>query len=129
MPLELVTEERIPHPGELSASRLTTQHDSPLVAAATAHFEAAARRRAQEPLPPLPLFRDVTSGLLRTVYKEIVVRFAAGVTERTRRAIIAKYDLSVQRAAPLVAGQRCLEDQPRRSVGGGGCDRRRGGPW
>lgn len=103
MPLELVAEQRIPAPEQL---RRETAVDpvGPVARAARAHFEATSPAR-EHALPPLPLFRDPASGLLRTVYKEVVLRFRPGTPQRARATVLRARGLAVVRSSPWVGDQ------------------------
>jgi hypothetical protein len=117
--LQLVTEETVRSLGDRSAARLSVEEQlSPVLRAAYAHFEAAVpepSRRAG--LPPLPLFREDQTGLLKTVYRELVVRFAASVDDRTRRSILAKHRLEIRRANGYVADQVVVAARSRKVAG------------
>ncbi|MGH9132763.1 MAG: S8 family serine peptidase [Ilumatobacteraceae bacterium] len=107
--LTLVTEERVPPDIGLDTVALGVGDDvaaiGPLAAAARSHFEATAPRRARSPLPQLPLMRDSDSGRLRTVYKEIVIRFTAASTDAQRRKLLKAHRLTIQRPNPFIADQ------------------------
>ncbi len=79
--------------------------DSTVIAAARAHFDATAPERISKPLPRLPLLLDDASGHLRTVYKEIVVRFAPGLSAARRAKLLRARRLVVRRTNPYVPEQ------------------------
>ena len=107
--LTLVTEERVPQ--DMGIDTIAPERGqgmtamSPLAAAARSHFEATAARRVRNPLPRLPLLRDSGSGRLRTVYKEIVIRFTLASTDAQRRKLLKAHRLTVQRSNQFVARQ------------------------
>ena len=117
--LELVTEQAVPTVGERSAMRLSVEEQlSPVTRAAYAHFEAAVpepSRRAG--LPPLPLFREAGTGLLKTVYRELVLRFAASTDDRARRSILSKHGLEIRRTNRYVADQVIVRARRRKVAG------------
>jgi subtilisin family serine protease len=123
--LELVGEEVVPPtPAEWS-----TSIDSPVVRAGRAFFEmgrthgllpAGPRIKAARSTPtgpPLARFREADSGLLRTVYREVVVRFRPGLSARTRRAILGAHSLVARRVNDFVSDQVVVVDKARRRVG------------
>lgn len=95
----------------------------PVVRAARGFFELGLRTGVTGPVhpakkgPPPVVLRERRSGLLRSVYREVVVRFRAGTTDRTRRQLLKKYGLSIKRVNPLVPDQVVAAD-PSRSKGG-----------
>ncbi len=117
--LELVGEETMPLAATDLPTRLSLEDQrSPVVRAAQAHFKATASettRRAA--LPALPLFREQETGLLKTVYRELVVRFNSQTSERTRRSILAKHKLQVRRTNNFVADQVVVADRSRKLAG------------
>lgn len=50
-------------------------------------------------------FREAASGLLHVVYREVVIRFAHGVAERARRALLKKYGFEVREVNTFVEDQ------------------------
>ena len=96
---------------------------SPLLWAHRAFFEMPlTARKAGRPLepgkgPPPTAFRDVASGLVKTFYRELVVRFRAGTNDRTRRAILSRFDLAVRATNSFVADQLVVYDRSRRREG------------
>jgi subtilisin family serine protease len=119
--LDLLSEETIPQVEVDAPTRLSVEEQgSPVVRAAQAHFEAGVRQPSgRAGLPALPLFREPETGLLRTVYRELVVRFNADVSERKRRSILAKYRLQVRRTNVFVADQVVVADRGRKVAGAG----------
>jgi subtilisin family serine protease len=95
---------------------------SPLVRTSRAVFEIGlargpvSRREAQKGPPPA-VFRERGTGLVRTVYREVVVRFRPGLTQATRRAALRKHGLSVRRENPYVPDQVVAYDPARRAAG------------
>lgn len=63
---------------------------------------AFARTGAPE---PWVAFREIDTGLLRVVHRELVVRFRPGTSVRLRRAILEKHGLVVLRTNAFVADQ------------------------
>lgn len=81
---------------------------------ATHGFELARRRRAARPVgqPPRPAtFIDTESALLRTVYREVVVRFTPSSPGPARRALLRKYNLEVTRTNAFVRDQVVVVDR------------------
>jgi subtilisin family serine protease len=118
--LELLSEETIPKVETDAPTRLSVEEQrSPVVRAAQAHFKATVpepTRRAG--LPALPLFREQKTGLLKTVYRELVVRFNSDdVSERTRRSILAKHKLQVRRTNAFVPDQVIVAERSRKVAG------------
>ena len=77
--------------GQAMASPLVTE-------AARAHFEMVPARGGRrlalgEEKPPPSVFRERGTGLLRMVYREVVIRFKSRVKADTRRKILAKHGL------------------------------------
>jgi subtilisin family serine protease len=67
---------------------------------------AGLRTQAEVPKgPPPAAFRDAASGLVHVVYHELVVRFASGVTKKTREAILKTHGFQVRRTNPFVPEQ------------------------
>jgi hypothetical protein len=119
--LDLVGEETIPTVEVDAPMRLSVEEQgSPVVRAAQAHFGAAVPEPSgRAGLPALPLFRERETGLLRTVYRELVVRFNSEVGDRKRRSILAKHKLQVRRTNAFVADQVVVADRSRRVAGAG----------
>jgi subtilisin family serine protease len=46
--------------------------------------------------PPPAVFREVRSGLMRIVHREIVIRFRNGTSDKLQKQILAKHDLKVR---------------------------------
>jgi subtilisin family serine protease len=85
-----------------------------LSAAARAFFEvgtgagkaAAAAASTSEPKGPPPVcFRESNTGLLHLVYREVVIRFRAGLPNTTRNALLKKYGFKVRRVNPFFENQ------------------------
>jgi subtilisin family serine protease len=55
--------------------------------------------------PPLSLFREANTGLLRVVHRELVLRFAHRTSEARRRAILADARYTIRRVNPFFADQ------------------------
>lgn len=120
--LELVREQRVPRPNEMRGlARVTGDvsiESSAVIDASISHFEASRPERDQrDRIPPIPVFRDERSGLLKTVYREIVVRFVPRTPAAKRAAILRKFRLEVRRRNPLVTGQAVVADRSRRRHG------------
>jgi subtilisin family serine protease len=67
-------------------------------------------RKAKTPTPKVAAFVDTETELLRTVYKEIVVRFKPGISERKRAGLLRKHGFRVVRTNPFVPDQVVIED-------------------
>lgn len=95
---------------------------SPITRASRAFFDLG-RRRGKAPRsisetgPPPAVFRERATGLLRTVYREVVLRFKPEVVERTRRAILKRHGLEIRRVNPFVPDQIVAADATRRRFG------------
>jgi subtilisin family serine protease len=95
---------------------------SPVVRASKAVFELGLARgpisrRAEEKGPPPAVFRERGTGLVRTVYREVVVRFRPGLSERRRRAALRGHGLRMRRGNPYVQDQVVAYDPNRRKAG------------
>lgn len=62
-------------------------------------------RQARRAGPPPAVFRESATGLVRTVFREIVVRFKPETAERVRRAALRKHGLEVRRENPFIPSQ------------------------
>lgn len=67
--------------------------------------------------PPLSLFREADTGLLRVVHRELVIRFARWVPEARRRAILADGRCGIRRINPFVPDQAVVFQPTGRSAG------------
>ncbi len=100
-----------------------TVNTSGLVArAARAYFELGRREgttvAATEPKGPPPVcFRESRTGLLHVVYREVVVRFKAGVSKTTRNALLKKYGFKVRRVNPYFENQVIVYNPQRKYTG------------
>jgi subtilisin family serine protease len=74
-----------------------------------------ARLRNAEPGPAV--LREPATGLVRTVHREIVVRFAAGTTDRKRDLILGDVKLAVRRRIERTRDQYVVADPERRAFG------------
>ncbi len=61
--------------------------------------------RAVEAGPPPAVFRERATGLVRAVYREIVVRFQPNVPQKRRSQILQKYRFKTRRINPFVPDQ------------------------
>jgi subtilisin family serine protease len=55
--------------------------------------------------PPLVIFRDAASGLLRVVHREVVIRFRSSVPARRRQAILGWFGFGVVRRNAFISNQ------------------------
>ncbi len=55
--------------------------------------------------PPPTVFQETGSGLLRVVYREMVIRFQPRVSGRRRRDILKRHGLGIRRANAFIPGQ------------------------
>lgn len=90
--------------------------------AGRAFFELGRQRGPVAPRParadPPPVaFRERDSGLLRTIHREIVVRFAAGTDERTRRALLRRRGFEARRVNTFVEDQIVVVHRARKLYG------------
>lgn len=67
--------------------------------------------------PPPASFREQKSGVVRTVYREIVVRFRPDTPERLRRSLLRKHGFTTKRQNPYVPDQVVISDPARRKAG------------
>jgi subtilisin family serine protease len=67
--------------------------------------------------PPPVAFRERDSGLLRTIHREVVIRFAPDTNERTRRALLRRRGLKTRRVNPFVEAQVVAVDSGRKLYG------------
>ena len=63
------------------------------------------------------VFRESATGLVRTAFREIVVRFSADVPERLRNAALRKHALVVRRENAFVPGQVVVAPRIRTRAG------------
>ena len=119
--LELLGEEVVPPP-DARLTELPAVEASPVVKAGRAFFDLGRSRgmlttpRAATG-PALARFRERDSGVLRTVYHEVVVRFAPGVSDRRRRAILARHRFTARRANAFVPDQVVIASRDRKRAG------------
>lgn len=93
--------------------------------AARAFFEVgragsgkAAAAASSEPKGPPPVcFRESTTGLLHMVYRELVIRFRAGLPSTTRSALLKKYGFKVRRVNPYFKNQVIVYNPQRQYSG------------
>ena len=97
--------------------------EAPALVARTgrARFEIG-RRTAKKPAlkqegPPPTTFREVETGLVRVVYREIMVRFKHSASERTRSAMLREHGLVVRRKNAFVRDQVVVYHPDRRWSG------------
>ncbi len=64
------------------------------------------------------VFREQDSGLIRLVYREVVIRFVAGTSDSKRKAILADRGLAVRRQNRLIPDQIIAYDTTRNQTGG-----------
>ena len=67
--------------------------------------------------PPPVAFRERDSGLLRTIHREVVVRFAPDTSERSRRAILRERGFETRRVNPFVEDQVVAVERGRKLYG------------
>ena len=90
--------------------------------ACRAHFDIGKRdgiaARAATPEGPPPLaFRESDTGLLHVLYRELTVRFKAGVAEQKRKKILTKYKLKRRSANSYVKDQIIVYNPDRKYDG------------
>lgn len=73
--------------------------------------------RAIEQQPPLGVFREKESGLLRMVHKELVLRFRAGVTKTKQKAILDKLKLVPGEANRFMKNQFVVNYRDKKRTG------------
>src|ERR687883_426399 len=67
--------------------------------------------------PPPVAFRESTTGLIRLVYRELVIRFTPNLSERKRNAILAQRGFKVRRVNPFVPEQVIVYHPERKYAG------------
>lgn len=67
--------------------------------------------------PGPAVLREPKTGLIRTVHREIVVRFKDGLSERARRRILRDAKLEIRRPIDRAPGQYVVADPKRRTFG------------
>ncbi len=67
--------------------------------------------------PPLTVFREAESGLLRVIHRELMVRFQPRASEKSRRKILTRHGLRVRRINTFIPDQMVV-DQPQRRYRG-----------
>jgi subtilisin family serine protease len=106
--------------------RESTNTSGLVARAARAFFEvgttegkaAAAAAASSEPKGPPPVcFRESNSGLLHVVYRELVIRFRAGLPAGTRSALLKKYGFRVRRVNPFFKNQVIVYNPQRQHSG------------
>jgi subtilisin family serine protease len=102
--------------------RMPVETSSLASRAARAFFELggrATKAALPEPVqgPPPTVFRETETGLLRMVYREIVIRFYSHTSDARRRAILADGGFEVRRVNPFVADQVVVYQPDRRYSG------------
>ncbi|AGA27589.1 S8 family serine peptidase [Singulisphaera acidiphila] len=91
--------------------------DMGMPGAATLAMEAREAQTIAE--APPAVFRETGTGLLRVVYKEVVVRFKAGTSDKVRDRILKKMGLAVRSQNPLVPDQVVAYDRAGKRAGAG----------
>jgi subtilisin family serine protease len=124
---EIVT-DRVTRSATVAVRRVQPERESTntsgLVArAARAYFELGRREPGKagavpEPKGPPPVcFREARTGLLHLVYREVVVRFRAGIKSSTRNALLKKYGFKVRRINPFFSNQVIVYNPQRQHTG------------
>jgi hypothetical protein len=95
---------------------------SSVARASRAFFEIgrlAGKRAVPEakPGPPPAVFRERATGLVRTVYHEIVLRFHAKVPDRRRRQILSTHRFEGRRTNPFIPDQVVVAHAAKRRAG------------
>jgi subtilisin family serine protease len=67
--------------------------------------------------PPPVAFRETTTGLVRLVYREVVIRFKYGVAKKTRDNILNERGFKIRRENPFIAEQVIVYDPERKHAG------------
>jgi len=97
--------------------------EAPALVARTgrARFEigrkTAAKPEVKQVGPPPAAFRERKTGLVRVVYREIMVRFRHGTSERSRAAMLREHGLIVRRKSASVRDQVVVYHPDRRWSG------------
>jgi subtilisin family serine protease len=84
--------------------------DAPAVPITTSLAETIAQS-------PPAVFKEKDTGLMRVVYKEVVVRFKAGTPEKTRERVLKKQGLAVRSQNPLIPDQVVAYDRSGKRAG------------
>ncbi len=122
--LDLVTK----HPAEFSAIQPAVSGpgafaETASVARASRAFFDIGRLAGKQTVPeakagpPPAVFRERATGLVRTVYHEIVLRFQPKVPQRRRRQILGKYRFEVRRVNPFIGDQVVVGHAAKRRAG------------
>lgn len=67
--------------------------------------------------PPPVAFRESETGLLRLVYREVVIRFKHGISKKMRGSILKKEGFKVRRVNPFIPDQVVVYDPERKHSG------------
>jgi subtilisin family serine protease len=67
--------------------------------------------------PPPVVFRESSTGLLHVVYREVVIRFRHGTSEKKRRDILKSDGFHVRRTNPFIPDQVVVYDPQRKHTG------------
>ena len=122
-----IVRERMTRAVTVAVRGVQPQRESPntsgLVArAARAFFDigrtAPSKAAVAEPKGPPPVaFRQADTGLIHVVYREIVVRFRPGTSNRTRQALLKKHGFKVRRVNRFFPNQVIVHDPQRKHTG------------
>ncbi|MFO0874108.1 MAG: S8 family serine peptidase [Phycisphaerales bacterium] len=99
------------------AAQQTFEFPTPEAARQLAADRGPAKMKARLREKRFSAFEDEESGMLRVLYREIVVRFAPRVSAATRKALVARHGLAVRGPHPTVPHQWVLYDAARRLGG------------
>jgi subtilisin family serine protease len=90
-------------------------HALSILDAARSGLTLEAALKNVEPGPAI--LREPKTGLVRTVHREIVVRFKAGLSERTRRRILKDANVEIRHTIERAPDQFVVADPARRTFG------------
>ena len=80
-------------------------------------FNMSARELRPITTTPPAVFREKATGLLRVVYKEVMLRFKAGTSEKTRERILKKQGLEISAQNALIPDQVTAKVRSVRNAG------------
>jgi subtilisin family serine protease len=79
--------------------------------------EGLATPQALSAEPPVGVFKEKQSGLLRVVHKELVIRFGDGVSQKKRQQILAKHGLEIRGQNRFIKQQFVVKHRKEKHTG------------
>jgi len=102
---------------EASRAFFVGDHARTIVAAARSALPTAFEASLSNGEPGPAVLREPRTGLVRTVHREIVVRFKPGLNERARRRILKDAKVEIRHAIERAPNQFVVADPARRTFG------------